>query len=142
MPELSGITYEAHPVDSSFSAYRCAWDDRFALADAISKSNRNLGEHASIAIAGESLQSVEDDIPIYKTAVLWLKVSRKKPVDPKPSKVYLAVLNSINWKPSIYENCIVKNGKLIVNGMTVAVDCESLDPEPNQETWRDRKSLL
>ncbi len=73
------VPYEV--INADPYQYRCAWDDRFALAAFVHREWKRGKFQVAIDFAGESLLSNEHDITVYKTAVLTARMARSQLLD-------------------------------------------------------------
>jgi hypothetical protein len=79
MPMVDNVPWEVISVDPY--KYRCAWDDRFALANIMLRHWRSCGMQVVVGFVGESLLSDDSGIATYKTVVLTVRVARSQLID-------------------------------------------------------------
>lgn len=136
MPQIDGVPYEVISADPY--KYRCAWDDRFALANIVLHRWRSEKLQVVVGFVGEQLLSREGGIDTYKTVVLTVRTSRSSFIDDLKFDMTEAIRKELreskwNFSFKFTDDCFSESGKLI---------SKPSDLETKQETWRDRKSLL
>ncbi len=119
---LDGIEYDH--VSYEPCRYRCAWDDRFALAATMYRTLVGYGNRVAIEFTGESLLTDYRGIATYKTAILTMRKTDSINIPEGCTKVKV-----VNVMPTREQfEASLQGGSPFI----------TIEPEPKTETWRDR----